>query len=274
MPTLDRPGGSLNYIIEGPDGAPATVVLIHGLCCELADWSAQIATLSPRYRVLACDLRGHGASRFETGFDIHTYGEDVVALLEALSIEQAVLVGHSMGCRVVLETASLAPGRVSGVVLVDGSRFGVDAPRISNDKACAFIVANGGWDSTVRRLFTEMFIEGSDAEYVAAMVERAARVPEEVGSQVFESMATWDATDLEKALDGLQAELMVVQSTYVNTARERVSIEAGTTNPWLDLVREHVPRVRIELVTGIGHFTQIEAAEAVSGLIDQMAARD
>ena len=43
MPTLDRPGGSLNYIIEGPHGAPATVVLIHGLCCELADWSAQEA---------------------------------------------------------------------------------------------------------------------------------------------------------------------------------------------------------------------------------------
>ena len=76
MPTLDRPHGSLNYITEGSDEASVTVVLIHGLCCELADWSAQIAALAPRHRVLACDLRGHGASRFEvegaTEIDIPT----------------------------------------------------------------------------------------------------------------------------------------------------------------------------------------------------------
>jgi pimeloyl-ACP methyl ester carboxylesterase len=206
MPTLDRPDGSLNYIIEGPDEAPVTVVLIHGLCCELADWSAQIAALAPRHRVLACDLRGHGASRFETGFDIHTYGEDVAELLESLAIEQAVLVGHSMGCRVVFETASRAPERVCGLVLVDGSRFVVDDPQRAREQANAFIEANGGWENTVRRLFTDMFIAGSDPEYVAAMVERAARVPAEVGSQLFASMTAWDASELERVLDTLDAE--------------------------------------------------------------------
>ncbi|MDH3715818.1 MAG: alpha/beta fold hydrolase [Gammaproteobacteria bacterium] len=272
MPTLDRPNGSLNYIIDGPGKAPVTVVLIHGLCCALADWSSQIAALAPRHRVLACDLRGHGASRFETGFDIHTYGEDVAALLESLAIERAVLVGHSMGCRVVLQTAGLVPGRVRALVLVDGSRFVVDDPQRAGEKARAFIEANGGWDNTVRRLFTDMFIAGSDPEYMATIVERAARVPEAVGSQLFASMTAWDAGEMGQVLDSLNAELMVVQSTCVNAARERVSVEARQTNPWLDFVREHVPGARIELVTGVGHFSQIEAADTVNDLIEQMAA--
>lgn len=271
MPTLDRPDGSLNYIIEGRDEAPVTVVLIHGLCCDHTDWSAQIAALAPRHRVLACDLRGHGASRFETGFDIHTYGEDVAALLESLAVERAVLVGHSMGCRVVLETASRVPEHVRGLVLVDGSRFVVDDPQRAGEMARAFIRANGGWGKTVRRLFTDMFIAGSDPQYVATMVERAAQVPEAVGSRLFASMTAWDAARAEQVLDALDAELMVVQSTYVNAARERVSVEAGQSNPWLDLVRKYVPAARIELVTGVGHFTQIEAADTVSDLIEQMA---
>ncbi|MDH3451823.1 MAG: alpha/beta fold hydrolase [Gammaproteobacteria bacterium] len=268
---LDRPQGSLHYIIEGSDGAPATVVLIHGLCCDHTDWSAQVETLAARHRVLACDLRGHGASRFEAGFDIPTYAEDVVALLESLAIERAVLVGHSMGCRVILHAATLMPERVRGLVLVDGSRFATGDAQRAREQARAFIDVNGGWENVVHRLFTDMFIEGSDPAYVAKVVKRAAQVPAEVAVQVFISMVTWDASEMRSALASLAAELMVVQSTYVNAARERVSIESAQANPWLDFVREHVPDVRIELIDGVGHFAQIEAPAAVSGLIEEFS---
>ena len=263
----------MHYITEGSHDAPVSVVMVHGLCCAHSDWSAQVAALAPRHRAVACDLRGHGASRFEAGFDIDTYGADVAALLESLAIERAVLVGHSMGSRVVLQAATRVPQRVGGVVLVDGSRFATGDAERARAQAQRFIEVNGGWENVVRRLFADMFIAGSDPDYVASMVERAARVPAEVAQQVFVSMMTWDAAEMARALGALDVPLMVLQSTYVNAARERVSIESAQGNPWLGFIHEHVPDARIELVTGVGHFAQIEAPAAVSELIEQMARR-
>jgi pimeloyl-ACP methyl ester carboxylesterase len=60
----------------------------------------------------------------------------------------------------------------------------------------------------------------------------------------------------------------VIQSTYMNPARERVALKPGDTTPWLDLVRASAPRARIEVVGGVGHFTQLEAADAVNRLIE------
>lgn len=271
MPMLERPQGSLHYITEGSPAAPVSVVMIHGLCCAHDDWAAQMQALAKRYRVVACDLRGHGASRFDGGFDIDTYGGDIAALLEALAIERAVLVGHSMGSRVALQAATRVPRRVHGVVLVDGSRFATGDAERASEQARRFIEVNGGWGNVVRRLFADMFIAGSDPGYVESMVERAARVPAAVAQQVFVSMMTWDAAEMAAALASLEARLMVVQSTYVNAARERVSIESAQGNPWLDFIRAHVPQARIELITGVGHFAQIEAPAAVSELIEQMA---
>ncbi len=55
--------------------------------------------------MLAVDLRGHGATPGAADeCSIETYGADVAALVEQSGLERAVLVGHSMGCRVVLET--------------------------------------------------------------------------------------------------------------------------------------------------------------------------
>ncbi|MDA0225577.1 MAG: alpha/beta fold hydrolase, partial [Proteobacteria bacterium] len=103
-------------------GDPA-LVFVHGFACSHSDWAAQVPHFAPTRAVLACDLRGHGATpgRAEE-CTLENYGADVAALVSALALKRAVLVGHSMGCRVVLEAARAAPDRVAGLVLVDGSR--------------------------------------------------------------------------------------------------------------------------------------------------------
>jgi pimeloyl-ACP methyl ester carboxylesterase len=52
--------------------------------------------------------------------------------------------------------------------------------------------------------------------------------------------------------------------------RKRSPMRAGETSPYLDLLREHVPRVRTEVLPGLGHFPQIEAAEKVNALLEAM----
>jgi len=111
---------TLPYTIRVGAGEPA-LVFVHGFGCSHADWQAQLVHFAPTHSAIACDLRGHGATPGQPAeCSIETYGADVAELLRALDLSKAVLVGHSMGCRVVLQAARDAPGRVAGIVLVVG----------------------------------------------------------------------------------------------------------------------------------------------------------
>ena len=85
-------------------------------------------------------------------------------------------------------------------------------------------------------------------------------------------MARWDATYVEKVLAELRVPLLAIQTTYLNPERKRLSLKAGESSPWLDTVCRNVPNAKIEVLPGLGHFPQIEAAERVNRLISGFAA--
>ena len=62
----------------------------------------------------------------------------------------------------------------------------------------------------------------------------------------------------------MEVPLLVLQSTSMNAARKRVSLSPSVSAPWFDLVRRHVPAARIEIVSVVGHFPMLEAADAVN----------
>lgn len=95
------------------------VVLVHGAGADHTLWRGQTRYLAHHgFSVLAVDLPGHGRSSGEAASTIESLGDTVAALLDALGVESASLVGHSMGSLVALDTAGRHPGRVSGLVLV------------------------------------------------------------------------------------------------------------------------------------------------------------
>src|SRR3954469_4279522 len=132
----------MHYLRAGA-GAPP-LVFVHGFCCSHEDWLLQIDEFKSRFEVVACDLRGHGLTPGRPHeCSIEHYGGDVAALLSLLNLEKSVLIGHSMGCRVVLEAARLAPERVAGLVLIDGSRSGTGDPDAAEHAARALIEKSG-----------------------------------------------------------------------------------------------------------------------------------
>jgi pimeloyl-ACP methyl ester carboxylesterase len=253
-------------------GAPA-LVFVHGFGCSRTDWEAQLAHFAPAHDCVACDLRGHGETpgRAED-CSIETYGADVAALLDALDLAQAVLVGHSMGCRVVLQAALDAPRRVAGLVLVDGSRIGTGDP-VAAEASAARAVAAAGYARFAQGLFDGMFLPTSDPALRKRVVARGQAVPEAVGAALFARFVAWDARDMERALAAVRRPLLVIQSTYLNSERLRVPLEPGASTPWFDLVRANCPQARVEIVTGVGHFPQIEAAVRVNALIEEFLAK-
>ncbi|MBK5011078.1 3-oxoadipate enol-lactonase [Pseudomonas sp. S60] len=89
--------GVLNYQIDGPEAAPV-LVLSNSLGTDLGMWETQLPLWRQHFRVLRYDTRGHGASLVTAGpYSIEQLGRDVLALLDALDIQQAHFVGLSMG---------------------------------------------------------------------------------------------------------------------------------------------------------------------------------
>lgn len=253
----------MNFVREGR-GQPA-LLFVHGLACSLEDWQSQLDAFKRKHEVVACDLRGHGQTPGRPHeCSIEHYGGDVAALFSNLHLSRVILVGHSMGCRVVLEAARLDPDRVAGIVLVDGSRQGMGDPQAAERDARAALEARG-YAAFMRPFFEAMFLRKSALSEI--VVERALRLPEDIGSVLYPRMARWDAGSMEAAVRAVRAPVLAVQSTYVNTERKRVPMRPGDTTPFLDLLREHVGDLRVEILDGVGHFSQLEASERLNRLL-------
>lgn len=258
----------MNYVRQGRGTPP--LVFVHGFACSHEDWGLQIESLNRSNEVVACDLRGHGLTPGRAQeCSIAHYGGDVAALVDNLALEPALLVGHSMGCRVVLEAARLAPERVAGLVLIDGSRLATGDPDAAESAARAAL-EKAGYPAFAENLFRQMFF--SPSALAEAIVVRALRASAETGPALWPRLARWDAAEMDAALAAVRAPLMVIQSTTMNAERKRVPLRPGETSPWLDLVKSAVPGARIEIVPGVGHFPQLEAAALVNRLIAGFAA--
>lgn len=257
----------MHYERDGA-GKPC-VVFVHGYTCDLSDWRAQTEALKERYCVVACDLRGHGRTPgHPSECSIETYGADVAQLIETLGLGPVVLVGHSMGCRAILEARRLHPARVTGLVLIDGSST-ASGDRRAAEQAMADKISAVGYTAFAEERFHDMFpvpYKGSEV-----LIARSRKLPAEIGAALFPRMSGWDAEWMDSAL-AAPGPMMVIQSTYMGPALKRASLAPGATSPWLDRVRNTAPAARIEIIPDVGHFTQIEAAERVNHLLDSFIA--
>ena len=119
MPSFTHEGHRLAYTVYG-DG-PRTCVLLHGLLLSQKMHRPLAKALARRgNRVITLDLLGHGKSdrpRDMTAYSMAFFGEQVIALLDHLGLDEAVVAGTSLGANAALEAAVLAPERVRGMVV-------------------------------------------------------------------------------------------------------------------------------------------------------------
>jgi pimeloyl-ACP methyl ester carboxylesterase/tetratricopeptide (TPR) repeat protein len=113
-----KTGVRLHYAVQGnPKGQP--VIMLHGYTDSWFSFSKLLPLLDSRYRVYILDQRGHGNSdRSPNGYSMRGFGKDVIAFMDEKGIDQATVVGHSMGSFAAQHVAALAPTRVRKLVLL------------------------------------------------------------------------------------------------------------------------------------------------------------
>ena len=100
-------------------GAGPPVALLHGLFGAAGNFAAIQRRLAETRRVIAFNLRNHGASPHDPDMSYAAMAEDVLDSLKALGVPRAALVGHSMGGKVAMQAALLRPDRVSRLLVAD-----------------------------------------------------------------------------------------------------------------------------------------------------------
>lgn len=247
---------------EAGEGFP--VVLLHGFPHDHTLWSAQMAGLEGHCRVVAPDLRGFGASVATPPFTIDRYADDVIALMDRLGIEKAVIGGLSMGGYIAFSMWRRHRARFRGLILVD-TKAGPD-----NDEA---------------RKRREQQIEVVRSEGVAVLAPRlvetsvSARTRERHPDVVERLLAMMTRQPAEGVIGALQAMIRRADSTpTLKTIDVPTLIVVGAEDvptPVDDARKMHdaIAGSTLEIIEGAGHLSNLERPAAVTHVMSEFIGR-
>ncbi|MBI5088867.1 MAG: alpha/beta hydrolase [Actinobacteria bacterium] len=262
---IKGPAGLLSgaeSVPDGPDGAGAVglpIVLVHGINMSRDVWTEVAELLSPRHRVVTFDLRGHGRSSKDGPFTANDYAADTLAVMDALGIERAHVVGTSFGGSTAAVLASSAPDRVATVASFGGA---LAVEGLDLDGAIAFIKSVGVRDFFAAFLPQGSFAPGTDQALLDRALD-AASVGREVDT-VIEVTTTALQADTTAAAQAVSVPALVVTGEHDMTcpvpAGQAVAAALRTT---------HV------VMPERGHVVSMEDPAGVVALIEQhVAAHD
>jgi pimeloyl-ACP methyl ester carboxylesterase len=236
---------------EAGDGP--VVVLIHGWACDRSFWDKQIAALSGVCRVIAPDLRGHGASSVpEDGYSLDRLSDDIRQLCQDLVPSPFVLVGHSMGGMVAQRYALDQPGDLAGLVLVATAAADPENALVSRQIAASSTVE--GFRAAFLRHSTAWFTRDSDPELVEWVEARMLRTPEHVAMKLVDA---YGGMDVREEISTLDVPALVIGARGDGSTPVDRSVELSRL----------IPGAKLKIVDRSGHFVQLERPDEVNGAI-------
>lgn len=234
------------------DGEGPAVLFVHGLGGTSNFFQIQADALAADHRVIRVDSAGAGRSGLAEGISIESHADDLAAVLDALDVASAAVVGHSMGTLVARALAARHPGRVSALALLGAVAEPAEAGRQAQRDRAAVLRAQG----------TAPVAPGVVAN---ALSEATRRDRPEVAAFVRELVMRQDPEGYARNCEALAAATdpgpvdPALPLLLVTGDEDRVGPPAVSH----DLAAAH-GGATVEIVPGIGHWTALEAAGPVT----------
>lgn len=257
---------SLNATTTGA-GVP-TLIFVHGYACSLDDWANQIDALSDKFRCVAMDLPGHGGSDIPADPGIAGMA-GAVNTVKAGVDGPVILVGHSLGAKIVREACCRDSSRVAGLVLIDGGFYAQDAA--AKREADARHIASIGFDGFIRSHFGALFPAGADPATRDRVVERAASRDPDLATALYLSAVEFDIARSAETLREITVPILVLQCSIGAERGGRRAIRPGEVTTMTDLVRENVPTAEVRTITDCGHFPMFEQPAQLNDALREFA---
>jgi pimeloyl-ACP methyl ester carboxylesterase len=251
-------GVTLNVARSGRRGK-VPLVLLPAYADSWWSFSRVQPRLSAERDVVAVDPRGHGDSdRPGCCYEVADMAADVVATLDALAIDRAVLVGHSGSCLAARHAAAMYPDRIAGIVLI-GSPFILDASRLGS-----FVDDVRSLDDPVPEAFVRGFQAG--ATHVAIpdaffdrLVSESRKLPAMVWRATLEGLLRFRDVDV---LDRITCPTRLVWGD-----RDRI-----VSRDEQEQLARGIPGATLTIVSDTGHCPHWERPEEISELLLAAAA--
>jgi pimeloyl-ACP methyl ester carboxylesterase len=251
-------------------GSGPAVLLLHGFAVNADDWLPTIAQLAGAgYRAIAPDALGFGRSEKPGGaaYSLRSYAELYAGLLDAFEVEQAAVVGHSMGGKYALATTIVHPARVSRLLIADSEGF-MQIPLFMRKGGSLPFLGEAILALTAQPALIRMQLGGAFANpgrYVTPeLVERGRATLADPGVRqtMLALSRNYEANDLKGS--GLWPRLAKIRCpTLIVWGAEDRMFPARYAKDALAAI----PGARLVVIPNCGHFPQIEAAEKFNDLL-------
>lgn len=244
---LDRDGVRLTYFECGRGPGKAPLLLVHGWCCDHSYWREQIAEFAADHRVVAVDLRGHGASdKPRQPYTVEGFAADLVWLADELELEHPVVIGHSMGGAIAACLGASYPTFARALVLVD------PAVLIPEERTVEMREAMLGPDpkAFAATLIDGMFVASSPPALIAEITTEMLSAPDHVLASAGANLWQFDSP---AAIRALTVPTLIVSASGMGDYHGT----AARLNP----------RIEVEILPETGHFLQLERPDLLNPML-------
>lgn len=274
---LDLPGLRM-HVVEAGTGTP--VVLVHGFPQSSREWASVLPLIEPHARAIAPDLRGAGRSEApDSPYRLDTMCGDLVELLDALGIEQAVVVGHDIGALGALGLAMDRPERVSHLVVLSVPPMYVKrSPALLRSARHSWYqvalampgigerLLGGGDQRLPRWLLSTSAVRGGASERDREAYIARLREPDRAraGSRTYRQLVV---PEILRILRGGYRDRLPTMPTLVLYGADDPLVSRAV----LDDVERFAPSIRVEELPGTGHWLVDEQPAEVARRILEFA---
>jgi pimeloyl-ACP methyl ester carboxylesterase len=240
-----RSGDGVPIAYDSRGKGETALVFIHGWCGDRSFWKDQLDAFADRYRVVAIDLGGHGASgRDRADWTVESMADDVEAVLKALDLKRAILVGHSMGGPISLLVAKRMPDRVMAVVGVD-TLHNVEFKWPEEQSKQILAAMEADFEKLTRDFMKGMVPESTDPALVKSLIDKVLTADRKMAIGVMRSMTGFDT---KAALAGAKVPVRCINAAPGLPFAMPTAVDVNRKHGDFDVV----------LIDGVGHFPMLE----------------
>jgi len=255
---ISKDGTKIVYSVFG-NGEP-TLVFVHGWCGSRAVWYKQVPYFAKKYKVVALDLAGHGASgKQRKAYTQEAFGEDVAAVVNAVGANKVILIGHSMSGTIILEANRLIKDKVIGLVAID-TLENFEYMATPEDKIKYIEPLKKDFVKNSGPFMRDMFNKNADPKLVELVVRNVARSNPEIAINTMEYY--FDTPVIPLLAD-------------VNVPLWCLSTDLWQQYQHPEINSKYLKSYHLRIMRGVGHFLMVEAPDEfnkqLEDIINQIA---
>ncbi|MCA9294115.1 MAG: alpha/beta hydrolase [Phycisphaerales bacterium] len=232
-------------VYDSVGGSRTNIVFVHGWASSRTFWQEQMSGLQDEdTRLIAIDLVGHGDSDApEITYTMDVFADNIAAVMNDAGVEDAILVGHSMGTPVVRQFYRRYPSRTKALILVDGGLRPLGSPEQAKQMAAPFYT--DGWRDYMGQMI-DMMASSMDVAWRERIKEAAISTPQHVVTGGFEAMQ-------DESLWGTDPIKVPVLAIHANAPFWNDDYQA--------FVRSFIPDLTWRMWDGVSHFLFVDRPE-------------